>query len=291
MSVAGLHEENSAEVVVDSFRDTPDERLKTVLSSLVEHLHAFIRDVEPTHAEWERGVEFLTAVGHMCDATRQEFVLLSDVLGVSMLVDVINNRRSESATDTTVLGPFHMVSSPARDLGANISLDAVGEPCVFAGQVRSVDGTPLAGARVDVWQANGAGFYDVQQPDLQPERNLRGLFVADQDGRFWLRTVVPRYYPIPDDGPVGQLLAATKRHPYRPAHIHVIAEADGHAPVTTHVFVEDSPYLDSDTVFGVKQSLIRPVVLVDDPRRAEGYQVPNPFRLIEFDVVLDPVTR
>lgn len=168
MSVAGLHEENSAEVVVDSFRDTPDERLKTVLSSLVEHLHAFIRDVEPTHAEWERGVEFLTAVGHMCDATRQEFVLLSDVLGVSMLVDVINNRRSESATDTTVLGPFHMVPSPARDLGANISLDAVGEPCVFAGQVRSVGGDPLAGARVDVWQANGAGFYDVQHPMCSP---------------------------------------------------------------------------------------------------------------------------
>ncbi|MBU8824870.1 dioxygenase family protein [Mycolicibacterium goodii] len=289
MNITGLHEQNSADVVVDSFRDTPDERLKTVLSSLVEHLHAFVKDVEPTHLEWEQAIAFLTAVGHMCDDTRQEFVLLSDVLGVSMLVDAINNRRSETATDTTVLGPFHMVSSPACELGANISLDAVGEPCVFAGQVRSVDGTPLAGARVDVWQANGAGFYDVQQPDLQPERNLRGLFVADHDGRFWLRTVVPRFYPIPDDGPVGKLLAATKRHPNRPAHIHVIAEADGHAPVTTHVFVEDSPYLDSDTVFGVKESLIRPVVLVDDPRRADQYEVANPFQLIEFDVILDPV--
>jgi protocatechuate 3,4-dioxygenase beta subunit len=289
MTANSFSEEVSARVVVESLRDTPDERLKTVLSSLVEHLHAFVKDVEPTHAEWQQGIDFLTAVGHMCDDTRQEFVLLSDVLGVSMLVDAINNRKSETATDTTVLGPFHMVDSPRRELGANISLDHNGQQCVFAGQVRSSDGTPLAGARVDVWQANGAGYYDVQQPDLQPERNLRGLFLADGDGRFWLRTVVPRYYPIPDDGPVGRLLAATKRHPNRPAHIHLIAEADGHAPVTTHVFVDGSPYLDSDTVFGVKQSLIRPVTITDDAIRAERYNVSNPFRLIEFDVVLDPL--
>jgi catechol 1,2-dioxygenase len=182
-----------------------------------------------------------------------------------------------------------MVESPRRELGANISLDHNGEPCVFAGRVRSSDGTPLPGARVDVWQANGAGYYDVQQPDVQPERNLRGLFVTDERGDFWLRTVVPRYYPIPEDGPVGRLLAATGRHPNRPAHIHVIAEADGHAPVTTHVFVEGSPYLDSDTVFGVKQSLIRRVTVVDDAGRAERYEITNPFRLIEFEVVLAPV--
>jgi protocatechuate 3,4-dioxygenase beta subunit len=155
--------------------------------------------------------------------------------------------------------------------------------------VCSSDGTPPAGARVGVWQANGAGYYDVQQPDVRPERNLRGMFVADDRGRFWLRTVVPRYYPIPDDGPAGRLLAATARHPNRPAHIHVIAEADGHAPLTSHVFVEGSAYLDSDRVFGVKQSLVRRVVVVDDPVRAEHYGVANPFRLLEFDVVLDPV--
>lgn len=289
MSVAGLHEENSAEVVVDSFRDTPDERLKTVLNSLVEHLHAFIKDVEPTHAEWERGVEFLTAVGRMCDETRQEFVLLSDVLGCRC-----SSTRSTTADPSppptprfsgpSIWSPLrHVISaptSPSTPWGSRVCSP------VRSGRGRS----PLAGARVDVWQANGAGFYDVQQPDLQPERNLRGVFVADDEGRFWLRTVVPRYYPIPDDGPVGRLLAATKRHPYRPAHIHVIADADGHAQVTTHVFVEDSPYLDSDTVFGVKQSFIRPVVAVDDPVRAERYRVPNPFRFIEFDVVLDPVT-
>lgn len=280
-------EKRSVRVVVDTLRDTPDERLKAVLTSLVEHLHAFVKDIEPTQAEWQQGIEFLTTVGQMCDATRQEFVLLSDVLGVSMLVDAVNHRRSETATATTVLGPFHMVQSPHYELGADISLDHNGPPCVFAGQVRSADGTPLPGARIDVWQANGAGYYDVQQPGVQPDRNLRGLFEADDRGCFWLRTVVPRYYPIPDDGPVGRLLTATKRHPNRPAHIHVIGDAPGHIPVTTHVFIEGSPYLDSDTVFGVKQSLIRPVVIVDDPARAANYRVTNPFRLLEFDIVLD----
>jgi catechol 1,2-dioxygenase len=286
----GFTENDSARVVVESLRHTPDPRLKAVLTSLVEHLHAFVKEVEPTQAEWQQGIDFLTAVGHSCDATRQEFILLSDVLGVSMLVDAINNRTSVTATDTTVLGPFHMVESPKRQLGANISLDGNGEACVFAGCVRSSDGTPLPGARVDVWQANGAGYYDVQQPDVQPERNLRGLFTADESGRFWLQTVEPRFYPVPSDGPVGGLLAATERHPNRPAHIHVIADAAGHRPLTTHVFVAGSPYLDSDTVFGVKQSLVREVRVVDDVRDAERYGVANPFRLLEFDVVLDPVS-
>jgi len=285
----GFSEQDSAAVVVESLRATPDDRLRALLTSLVEHLHAFVKDVEPTHGEWEQAVGFLTEVGKTCDDTRQEFVLLSDVLGVSMLVDAINNRRSSRATDTTVLGPFHMVESPRRALGDTISLDGNGEPCVLAGRVRSADGTPLPGASVDVWQANGAGFYDVQQPDLQPERNLRGLFTTDDHGCYRLRTVVPRYYPIPDDGPVGRLLAATARHPNRPAHIHVIAEAEGHASLTTHVFVEGSPYLESDTVFGVKESLIRPVTVVDDPIRAAYHGVENPFRLLEFDIVLDPL--
>ena len=283
----GFSEVSSVQIVVDSLRDTPDERVKSVLTSLVEHLHGFVKDVEPTNVEWQQAIDFLTAVGHQCDDTRQEFVLLSDVLGVSMLVDAINNRRSPHATETTVLGPFHMVESPTRRLGDDISLDHNGLPCVFAGRVQSSDGTPLSGAQVDVWQANGAGYYDVQQPDVQPERNLRGLFVTEAEGRFWLRTVVPRYYPIPDDGPVGALLSATNRHPNRPAHIHVIATAADHAPLTTHVFVEGSPYLDSDTVFGVKESLIRPVTVVDDAALAAHYEVPNPFRLLLFDFILD----
>lgn len=287
MNTQGFSEANSSRIVGDSLINTPDPRLKLILTSLVEHLHNFIKDIEPTQDEWQQGIDFLTAVGHMCDQTRQEFVLLSDVLGVSMLVDAINNRRSAVATDTTVLGPFHMVDSPPMELGSNICLDGNGEPCVFAGRVTSSDGAPLARAHVDVWQANGAGFYDVQQPDVQPDRNLRGLFVTDDEGRFWLRTVVPHFYPIPDDGPVGRLLNATKRHPNRPAHIHVIAYSEGHLPLTTHVFIEGSPYLDSDTVFGVKESLIRSVETVDDAALASSYGVTNPFRLLKFDIALD----
>ena len=233
-------EERSAHVVAAAFADTPSPRLKQILTSLVEHLHAFVKDVELTEAEWGDGIEFLTRTGQMCDEVRQEFILLSDVLGVSMLVETINNRTGGSATESTVLGPFHMVESPPRELGADIALDGKGTPCLVSGQVTGPDGDPLRAASVDVWQANEDGFYDVQQPGLQPERNLRGLFTTDDDGRFWFRSVVPRHYPIPADGTVGGLLAATRRHPYRPAHLHFIVSAPGHRPVTTHVFVHGS---------------------------------------------------
>ena len=185
-----------------------------------------------------------------------------------------------------MLGPFHVVDSPPRALGDDISLDGVGDPVVVAGRVRDLEGRPVPGASVDVWQASADGFYDVQQPDLQPERNLRGLFTADDEGRYWFRTVLPKWYPIPDDGPVGDLLAATGRHPNRPAHVHVIAGAAGHAPLTTHVFLAGSPWLDSDAVFGVKDSLVREVLEVDDAERAAAYGVSAPFSLLEFDVVL-----
>src|SRR5947209_7112796 len=179
-----------------------------------------------------------------------------------------------------------MVASPPRELGADIALDGKGTPCLVSGQVTGPDGEPLAGASVDVWQTNEDGFYDVQQPGIQPVGNLRGLFTADEHGRFWFRSVVPRYYPIPGDGPVGQLLAATGRHPNRPAHLHFIVAAPGYRPVTTHVFVDGSPYLDSDAVFGVKDSLVRPVPEVDDPARAAEARLPNPFRTLTFDLVL-----
>src|SRR3954471_21089991 len=229
-------EERSAEVVTASFEETPDPRLKQVLTSLVRHLHDFVKDVELTEEEWGFAVDFLTRTGHMSDDVRQEFILLSDVLGVSMLVETINHRTGGRSTESTVLGPFHVVESPPRELGETIALDGRGQPCLVSGQVTGPDGEPLAGALLDVWQANDDGFYDVQQPDIQPERNLRGLFTADEQGRFWFRSVVPRYYPIPADGPVGQLLAATGRHPYRPAHLHFIVAAPGYRPVTTHVF-------------------------------------------------------
>jgi catechol 1,2-dioxygenase len=282
-------EERSAEVVAASFAGTPGDRLRTVLSALVEHLHAFVKEVELTEAEWATAIDFLTRTGQMCDANRQEFILLSDVLGVSMLVETINHRTGGTSTESTVLGPFHLVESPPRRLGDDVALDGKGTPCLVSGQVTGPDGEPVPGASVDIWQANEDGFYDVQQPGIQPERNLRGLFTADGDGRFWFRSIVPRYYPIPADGPVGQLLAATGRHPYRPAHLHFIVSAPGYRTVTTHVFVADSPYLDSDAVFGVKESLIREVPEVDDPARAADVGLPNPFRALTFDIVLQAV--
>lgn len=257
------------------------------MTSLVRHLHAFVKDVDLTEEEWARAIGFLTATGQMCDDVRQEFVLLSDVLGISMLVETINHRSEGASTESTVLGPFHMVDSPPRELGADIALDGKGEPCLVTGRVSGPGGEALAGATVDVWQANADGFYDVQQPGVQPERNLRGLFTADRDGRFWFRSIVPRYYPIPDDGPVGALLTATARHPYRPAHMHFIVAANGYRPVTTHLFVAGDPYIESDAVFGVKDTLVRDFPLVDDPARAAEVGLPTPFRTVHFDVTLN----
>jgi hydroxyquinol 1,2-dioxygenase len=281
-------EQTAADAVVESFANTPDPRLRELLTSLARHLHAFVRDTEPTIAEWERAIEFLTATGHKCDDERQEFILLSDVLGVSMLVETINNRKTAGATESTVLGPFHMVTSPRRELGASIDLVRTGPPCVVKGRVLSADGTPLPGAEIDVWQANDQGFYDVQQPDVQPRANGRGLFTADEDGSFWFRTIVPSHYPIPTDGPVGALLNATKRHPYRPAHIHFIVTAPGHRQLTTHIFVAGSPYIESDAVFAVKKSLITEFTPVDDPAQAARYGLTGPFQLAMFDIVLQP---
>ncbi|UNB54560.1 dioxygenase [Mycolicibacterium sp. YH-1] len=279
-------EENSAQVVAASFINTRNVRLRSLLTGLTQHLHAFIKETQLTEQEWAAAIDFLTRTGQRCDSVRQEFVLLSDVLGLSMLVETINHRTQGDSTESTVLGPFHMVESPPKALGDNIALDGKGEPCLVTGQVTGPDGEPLAGARIDVWQANAEGFYDVQQPDLQPERNLRGLFTADECGRFWFCTIVPRHYPIPVDGPVGQLLAATGRHPNRPAHVHFIVTAVGYRPVTTHLFVEDSPYLDSDAVFGVKSSLVRQFPVVDDTDRAAEVGLDNPFRTVDFTISL-----
>ena len=279
-------EEGAADAVIESFAGTPDERLRTILNSLVRHLHAAVREVEPSLAEWEQAIEFLTATGQKCTDVRQEFILLSDVLGISMLVETISERGAAGATQSTVLGPFHMTRSPERALGANIDLVGESQPCVVIGRVVGTDGTPLPGATLDVWQANDQGAYDVQEPDKQPDGNGRGLFTTDAEGRFWFRTIVPSYYPIPTDGPVGELLAATRRHPYRPAHIHFIVAADGYRTLTTHIFVDDSEYIDSDAVFAVKKSLITEFVEVDEPEQAARYQVSNPFRLADVQIAL-----
>ncbi|GAA2521483.1 hydroxyquinol 1,2-dioxygenase [Streptomyces levis] len=276
------------EQAVDSLRATADPRLRELLTALVRHLHDFARETRLTQGEWERAIAFLTATGQACTDIRQEFILLSDVLGLSMLVETLHGHHTPGATESTVLGPFHLTESPVRELGDDIDLVGGGEPCVVSGRVRSADGTPLPGAAVDVWQADDQGYYDVQQPGVQPAGNGRGLFTADAEGRFWFRTCVPAPYPIPTDGPVGGLLRATGRHPYRPAHIHFIASAAGHTPVTTHIFVAGGDYLDSDAVFAVKESLVQDFAETDDPFLAREFGVPNPFRHARFDLVLEP---
>lgn len=252
----------------------------------MRHLHAFAREVELTHDEWQAGIRFLTEAGRLSTDSRQELILLSDVLGLSMLVDAIANRKPAGATASTVLGPFHVADAPARELGDDIAGTRQGERCLVTGRVVSVDGTPLAGARVDVWQADHEGFYDVQRSaDL---RELRAVFRADHNGFFWFRTIVPAPYPIPDDGPVGRLLRAAGRHPNRPAHIHFIAAAEGHEPVTTHAFVAGSPYLDSDAVFGVKESLIVDFSRIDDPEQGRAHGMAVPYRHCDFEIRLQP---
>ncbi len=279
-------EENSADVVVARNAQTQDARLKRVMDSAVRHLHAFVKEVEPTHEEWMQALEFFTKSGQICNEWRQEWILLSDILGVSMLVDAINNRKPDGATETTVLGPFHISNAPRYPHGANICLDGKGEQTVVSGTVKDIDGKPIAGALLDVWQANADGFYDVQQKGVQPDMNLRGVFTSDADGRFWFRSVRPRYYPIPNDGPVGQLLEKLGRHPYRPAHLHFIVSAAGFRPIITHIFTPDCPYLHSDAVFGVKQSLVADFKQVDDAAKAKALGFANPFVSVHWDFVL-----
>ncbi|MDR3376012.1 MAG: intradiol ring-cleavage dioxygenase [Ancalomicrobiaceae bacterium] len=279
-------EDVSDEVVLARMAESMDPRLRHVMTAVVKHLHALVKEVEPTQQEWEQAISFLTETGHMCNEWRQEFILLSDILGVSMLVDAINNRKPSGATETTVLGPFHVSGAPRYPNGANICLDGKGEPLLVTGRVTNTDGQPIANALLDVWQANDEGFYDVQQKGVQPDMNLRGLFTTDADGRFWFRSVKPRFYAIPDDGPVGQLLGQLGRHPYRPAHIHFIVGADGYEPITTHLFTPDCPYLTSDAVFGVKETLIADFRPVDDPERATELGFTNPFVTVNWDFAL-----
>lgn len=251
-------EESSVETVNARMGEGIDPRLAEVMACLVKHLHAFAKECHLTQAEWEKGIGFLTQTGQICSGERQEFILLSDVLGFSMLVDAINNRRPEGATENTVFGPFHVEDAPIRAMGENISLDGKGEPCLFEGKVIDLHGNPIEGACVDVWSDNADGYYDVQQPGIQPKWNNRGRFFTGKDGAYAFRGIKPTSYPIPDDGPVGKMLASLGRHPYRPAHMHFLVTAPGYQRLVTHTFVGDDSYLDSDAVFGVKKTLIAP---------------------------------
>ncbi len=291
--LAYFSEDQSAEVVnarID--KAVTDPRLAEVVSALTRHLHAFIKEIEPSHEEWLAGIHYLTATGHKCTDWRQEFILLSDVLGVTMLVDAINSRRPSGATENTILGPFYVNDRPMLQNGASICLDGKGEPCIVSGVVKDVSGQPIPGAVVDVWQTNDDGFYDVQQKDTQPEGNMRGAFTADSQGAYSFRTVKPRHYPIPNDGSVGQLLDSLGRHPNRAAHIHAIITADGFDTVITHIFEPGCPYLRDDPVFGVKASLVGDFQRSEDKARAAalGFSDAPFFWEVKADFVLTPST-
>jgi hydroxyquinol 1,2-dioxygenase len=275
-------EHSITEAVVERFRNTPDPRLKAVMTSLARHLHAFVREVRPTFEEWNGAIDFLTRTGQMCSATRQEFILLSDTLGVSMLVDAINHHMPQGATQTTVLGPFYVQNPPELPHGSDVSHGLKGEPLLVEGSVSSADGSPLAGAVVDIWQSDDEGFYDVQRPELE-EPTLRARFRTDAQGRFFFWSIMPKFYPIPDDGPVGQMLRATNRHPYRPAHVHFMISAPGYETLITHVFAAGDPYLDSDAVFGVKDSLIREFSHEAPGSAPDGKTIDVAWRRLSYD--------
>ena len=242
--------------VVERMRDAPSDRLREVMARLVHHLHAFVREVGLTQDEWATGVGFLTRTGQICDARRQEFILLSDILGVSMLVDAVNHPGAPGLADSTVLGPFY--SGRQRELAAGESTllrPEPGEPLRMYGRITDAAARPIADALIEVWQTAPNELYDVQDAG-QPEGHLRATFRSDAEGAYAFETILPTSYPIPDDGPAGQLLTAMGRHPYRPAHIHFLISAPGYRTLVTHLFIAGDPYLESDAVFGVKPSLI-----------------------------------
>lgn len=262
MSTAGS--DTLVQQVVERFDDTPDLRLREILGSLVRHLHGFIRETRLTEQEWMKGIEFLTAVGQKCDDRRQEFILLSDVLGASMQVVAVQSDRPTECTESTVFGPFHVEGAPQVPNGGDVANGSHGTPCLVRGTVRAADGEEVAGATVDVWQSDDDGLYDVQRPELMGAQG-RGVLTTDAHGAFWFRSVVPVPYPIPTDGPVGDLLHATRRSPWRPAHLHFRIQAPGYETLITHVFRTGDPHLALDPVFGVRPSLV-----ADWPATSEG---------------------
>jgi hydroxyquinol 1,2-dioxygenase len=273
--------------VVASFDGCADERLRELAQAFVRHLHAFAVEVGLTEAEWAEGIAILTATGHITDERRQEFILWSDSLGLSMLVDAIANPLPAGATESTVLGPFYVPGAPLREYGASIAVEPAGTPAWVYGRVLGIDGEPLADAELDVWQNGENRLYAMQDPTA-PEEHLRGRFHTRADGSYGFVAVRPVPYTIPDDGPVGRMLDATGRHPWRPAHIHMIVRAPGHRTLATHVFDASSEYLDTDAVFAVKPSLLRTFVerAADDPERPA--RIEGAWCSVENDVVLVP---
>lgn len=279
-------ESSITDAVVARMAGASSERVRHISEALVRHLHAFVREIRPTAEEWEAGIGFLTATGQKCDDKRQEFILLSDTLGVSTLVDAINNPVTGDVTETTVFGPFY-VPPPEFGLGQDMGAAIEGLPMLVSGRVRKSGGAAAAGAIIDVWHSDEAGFYDVQQMDKTGGLAGRGRFIADADGAFHFWTRRPAAYPIPTDGPVGDMLAAQGRHPWRPEHIHFKITAPGCRPLVTHVFARGDAYLDSDVVFGVKESLIQPYVTHSDTEEVQGRPVNGPWVSLDHTFVLD----
>jgi len=275
--------------VLQRFAETPDPRLRQIMLGLVKHLHAFVKEVDLTEPEWFKAIEILTEAGRMCSDKRQEFILFSDTLGVSMVVDLISQRKPDGATESTVFGPFHRLGAPELPAGGNIAtLDKAGTPTLVGGRVLDLDGKPIEGAVLDVWQAQSNGLYDSQDQSLRG-LHMRGKFRTDAEGRYLVRTVRPVNYPIPSDGPVGRMLRATGRHPWRPAHIHFVVSAEGYEPVTTHIFDRTDEYLGSDAVFAVKDSLICDFVRHETSTDAAArLGIAPPFLTADFDFHLKP---
>jgi len=275
--------------VIDSLANTPDPRLKFLLTELVGALHGFVRKTDLTFDEWNTAIDFLTRTGQACTGVRQEFILLSDILGVSMLVDAVNHRERQGATQTTVLGPFYVGEHRVTPHGSDISSGIKGEPMFVNSRVTDVDGRPIEGCTIDVWHADDDGFYDSQKPAYASEGpSLRARFVTDRDGRFSFKTILPCSYPVPTDGPVGELIRAAGRHAMRPAHIHFLVDAVGFEPLVTHVFIDGDQYLHSDAVFGVKDELVARIEHHSEPVMPDGTKADGPWHVMTYEFRMNP---
>jgi hydroxyquinol 1,2-dioxygenase len=282
-----LDEKSITGAVIERMSECRDPRFREVMTSLVTHLHDFVREVRLTEAEWLTAIQFLTEVGKTCTDKRQEYILLSDTLGISVLVITVNHPADQGSVESTVLGPFYWANAPDLPLGSDLSVGVKGEPTFYSGRVLGVDGQPLANALLDIWSGDGEGNYDMQIPG-ETEMKARGRIRTDAAGRYWFRSIKPTFYPVPTDGPVGVMLRKMGRHPFRPGHIHMIVSAEGHAPVTTHLFVADSQYLDSDAVFGMKESLV-----AQFERHPPDERLDTPYYTVKYDFRLRPsgITR
>ncbi len=275
------------EAVIGRLAQCDDPRFKHIMTSLVGHLHDFVRDVKLTESEWLAAIQFLTGVGQTCTDERQEFILLSDTLGVSVLVITLNHPADQGSAESTVMGPFYWRDAPDLPLGSNLAEAVKGEPTFYSGRVLSLDGRPLENALLDIWSGDGEGNYDMQIPG-ETGMKARGRIRTDAEGRYWFRSIRPTFYPVPTDGPVGLMLRKMGRHPFRPGHIHMIVSASGHFPVTTHLFVAGSQYLDSDAVFGMKESLVAQFERNHAGVGPDGQRMDTPFYTVNFDFRLRP---